>query len=139
MIYEIEQKYFGSQYLIESMIGTLTGYELEDILPFTKKLSSRGFSSSELREIFREMGFNTDNRFVPFKEDAKYPCVIRCSDGTKDHKWYPLAYYNGIIYVHWYGGSTIKTDDRQKFRRVYNKCFLLEHHLKITSMMQVWI
>lgn len=105
------------------LVGILTGLPVEEIIEAAPKGTLwRGPSFTCL---FRDLGFNTSQGFVPFDPDTEHPCLMRTTSFRKN-EWYAWAYFDRKVYA--------PTDSFtfDAWLRYYKR-------LKITSMLQVWI
>lgn len=127
--YEIEPVYHPG-YFFESQICSLTGLELEEVTKHTEKIKT--WRGRTYIDLFRELGFNTNPRFMKFDAETKYPCLMRTVQRSgKRTYWYGFVYHDSMVYVIGEGPLPIKMGLYQ-FTQAYP-------HLKITSMLQVWI
>ena len=126
MKYEIDYVRFPGKYF-ESEIAMLTGLTLEEILPVTSKI--KRWSGSAFVKIFQQLGYNCNPRFKKFEKDTEYPCMMRSHNRFhKEGYWYGFVYYDGIVYDLY--------QDQKITWAEWNECY---PHLRVTSMLQVWI
>lgn len=136
--YELEHVWWP-EHGHESMIGTLTGLPLEDILKVTSKMPE-AWSGQMYIKVLRKLGFNTNNRFVKFDPETPYPCIIRMkSHNPKDPNWYAAVYNDGTLY-----NQDQERDFEREMRHVLGKYFTKTWQvdniiLRVSSMLQVWI
>lgn len=124
--YEIEIVYFGDNFWFESAIGTLTGLPFDEIKPHTSKITR--WTGQSFVKVFRQLGFNTNTRWIKFERDSKYPCMMRCRKPGVKNNWYGFVYYDGYIYI-----------PGEKTGMSWNLWNRLYPNYKVTSMLQVWI
>lgn len=106
-------------------IAILTGLPLEEIAAASPNNNCWG--GQKFVEVFIKLGFNVNNRWNKFDENTEHPCLMRFKrTDIKELWWYQSVYYDG----HVFGGNSICT---LKYWRDHYP------HLKITSMLQVWI
>ena len=125
--YELELVDFGEKYYMESMIATLTGLDLEDILavrPHTER-----WRGGEIPQLIRDSGFNTNPRFTKFDRATEFPCLMRSHDRFKNSgNWYGFVYYDGMVggngYTEFVSWAQFNMDNP---------------NLRVTAMLQVWI
>lgn len=128
--YEIEAV-FHPLHFFESQICSLTGLELEEVLQHTKKIKT--WRSRTYIDLFRELGFNTNHRFIKFDPDTKYPCLMRTKEyGPEGKHWYGFVYYDHLVYMIGEDTEQVGAIGLNRFKAYYPQ-------LKITSMLQVWI
>lgn len=125
--YELELVNFGGKYYMESMIATLTGLDLEDILA-VRPYKDR-WIGGEIAQLIRDLGYNTNLRFTKFNRNTKYPCLMRTHDRFKKNgTWYSFVYYDGMVgcngYTEFVPWSQFNMDNP---------------NLRVTTMLQVWI
>lgn len=138
MKYEIEFVNLGFDKGMASLFCTLTGLDKEEILPLMKDR----LKGSDFKRIFRKLGFNTNDRFIKFDPETKYPVVLRLQGKQKGY-WYAFAYYDGQIYDPW-NNRILLLDADSEIRKLKGKYFIQKNWfygetLRITSMLQVWI
>lgn len=138
--YEINPVTFGANMHHETIIGILTGLELDEINIALKKLKiipayPYDFKSKDIwftkdyLNTFHELGFNTNERFRKFDPETVYPCIMRCKRVREENGyWYGWIYNNHWVYdTH---GSVWTFDEWiDQFKKEY----------RVTSMLQVWI
>jgi len=106
-------------------IAILTGLDIEEIEKVSPKKDCWGGQS--FVNVFRELGFNCNNRWVKFDPNTDLPCLIRFkSNVIKEPYWYLHVYYKNIVYM---GNSRLPFDQWIENNSNY----------RITSMLQVWI
>lgn len=136
MKYEIEAKCFPG-YPLETLVGTLTGLDYEDIKPRSEKIKRWG--GQTFVKLFRDLGYNVNPRFIAFDPETNYPCLMRCrSFDRKDPYWYGFGYYDNVIYDQ--DGDTYFTEE--VFKTIRGKSYFVTKSgakLRVTSMLQVWI
>lgn len=125
--YEIPECYFGRHMHHETIIGLLTGLQLDEICRASPTRSV--WYTSDYLQVFQKLGFNTNPRFKPFDPNTEYPCIMRCKRvGEIDGYWYGWIYYDGKVYDTmagiWNFDDWIET---------------YKTHYQVTSMLQVWI
>lgn len=127
MKYEIEYNYItGSGHA--SIFCTLTGLSEEEVAPHWKnRMKGQDFISG-----FQKLGFNTNNRFVKFDPDTKYPIVLRCKEQNQKGSWYALVYHEGKVWNPY-------NNDFVKMKSIKGKHYIPVYGIKVTSMLQVWI
>lgn len=123
--YEIEHVCFIGHF-IESEIAMLTGLNLDEILNVTKDIKI--WKGSKFIEVFRNLGYNCNNRFTKFDKDTQYPCLMRSHNRyKKENYWYGFVYYDDHVYDINLGKLTwAEWNDRYP-------------QLRVTTMLQVWI
>lgn len=133
MTYEIEHIFLGRNRSMTNLYCTLTGLEPEEVEPLIKqRMGGQMFIS-----IFRELGYNTNDRFIKFDRNTPYPIVLRCCNHEKG-VWFPFVYHQGIIFDVCYN-RFINIDDKNQVRCMNGKYFLIDYGMRVTSMLQVWI
>lgn len=107
-------------------IAILTGLPIEEISAASPSASSwRGI---QFIETFRKLGFNVNPRFIKFDRETPYPCLMRFKDlRDKERCWYAWVYYKTKVYTGM--GCWHRLDSLLE----------LNPHIKVTSMLQVWI
>lgn len=106
-------------------IAILTGLPLTEILAVSPDKDKWG--GQRFVEVFRKLGFNVNPRWNKFDEETEYPCLIRFRrTDIKEPWWYQSVYYDHQVFE---GNSICTFKDWQDYYP----------HLKITSMLQVWI
>ncbi len=123
MKYEIEPRFFEG-YHFESEISTLTGLELEEILPHTKDITR--WSGSTYVKLFRKLGFNCNPKFKKFDRETPYPCIMRTKKPKVKQFWYGFIYYDNKIYI-------------QEDVLTWEEWNAMYPNYRITSMLQVWV
>jgi len=124
--YEIDLVDFGDDHFIASLIGMLTGHELAEIIAARGGSTNARWKAKEIRETIANLGFNC-SRFKKFDKNTEYPCIMRSHDRTKKESgWYAAVYYDGIVYLPFAGLGW----------NHYNHDY---PHLRVTTMLQVWI
>lgn len=116
----------GGFWEIESQIATLTGLELDEIQAVTSKVTR--YNGQAFVNIFRQLGYSTNNRFIKFDKQTKYPCLMRTRKiGVKKY-WFGFVYYDDMVYI---PGNLYPLSWAQ-----WNNMY--PNH-RITSMLQVWV
>lgn len=138
MKYEIGFVNLGFDKGMAYLFCTLTGLEKEEVFPFIKDR----LKGSDFKRIFQKLGYNTNDRFISFDPETRYPVVLRLRGREKGY-WYAFVYSNGHIYDP-YNNKVFRLDDEFYVRKIKGKYFLTMswlygQPLRITSMMQVWI
>lgn len=120
----------------EAMFATLTGLSKAEIgTRWPAHLLKDSWPGRNFIEAARSLGFNCNPRFVPFKKDTPWPCVLRIqvpgSWGWGKGNWWALLYHQGkvmdVLTRDGWGGMPLK-----RFEKEYRMC-------RITSMLQVWM
>lgn len=125
--YEIELVYFGPGMHHETMVGLLTGLQLDEIKAACPKNDS--WYTRTYIEVFHKLGFSTNPRFKKFDPETQYPVIMRCKEvGKENGHWYGWIYYDGWVYSSY---CTVETFD--EWIEYYGKDY------RVTSMLQVWI
>lgn len=108
------------------IIAILTGLPIEEIEAVSPKRDA--WYGRDFIEIFRKLGFNVNPRYIKFRPETEYPCMMRFRDKTdKKVCWYSWVYYDDIVYCG--GGERWTLDDWIK----------ASPNCRVTSMLQVWI
>lgn len=134
MIYECD---FIYHYRLEthSLFCSLTGLDLMEIIDDPDiKDRMRG---SDFIKTFNKLGYNTNNRFIKFDQDTKYPIIMRCV-GDQKGVWFAFVYSNGKIFNP-SNNDIFDINDTNIIRKYKKSFFIKPYRLKITSMLQVWI
>jgi len=112
-----------------TLVGILTGLPKEDLIEAQKEVwrlnrrsLSKGWGGQSFIQLFRFLGFNTNNRFIKFDPDTDKPCIMRTTSFQKGY-WYGFIYHDGLV------NNEMALED-------WKKCY---KKLKITSMLQIWI
>jgi hypothetical protein len=126
MIYEIDYTRHHPENGHHEIIAILTGLPIEEIHAVAS--DKQVWHSRMYVQAFKQLGFNVNPRFVKWDHTTPYPCMMRFKRiDIKESYWHALAYNNGKVYP----GN--------------GEWWLLESftnanpHLRITSMLQVWI
>lgn len=131
-MYEIEEfSDFRKEYFFHSLFKTITGLPYEDIDPVLKQYLSKSgtLTGQRIIKVCRELGFNTNTRFIRFDKKTTYPAFLRLQIFNKSGSWAIAVYYNDRVYLPYCGGAYDSLHQ-----------FLEENRtLKPTSMLQVWI
>lgn len=136
MQYEFEVVNYGDPYWHESMLSTMTGLSFDEVSQAVKAIKKERWNGTDHIKALQSLGFNTNNRFVPFDKDTPYPCILRCHNGQKG-VWWIFYYCNGVVYNH--EGLSFLLDDRFNCVCRKGKYYFYHHGMKVTSMLQVWI
>lgn len=125
--YGLELVDFGEKYYMESMIATLTGLDLEDILAV--RAHQERWRGGEITQLITDLGYNTNPRFIKFDRNTEFPCLMRSHDRfIKSGNWYGFVYYDGMVgcngYTEFVPWSQFNMDNP---------------NLRVTTMLQVWI
>lgn len=131
MKYQVEFNYMGEDCSTEAIICCLTGLDPNDISHL--KIKER-FNGKWIIDVFRSLGYDTNNRFVKFDPKSEFPVIMRCV-GKKKGIWYALIYHDGIVWNP-YSNEFFNYDDHVYKGKIK---VLKPYNLKITSMLQVWI
>lgn len=124
--YELDANAYHPENSHYTLIKILTGLEFDDIA--SACLVAGSWRGSVFINVFRTLGFNVNPRFKKFDKDTQYPCLMRFKrTDVNESWWYVYAYYDGKVYL---GANVVYTLD--EFLKQYP-------HIKITSMLQVWI
>ncbi len=133
MRYEIEPVTVEGDWFY-SMVATLTGHEADVIQVHDMgKRNGKG-----MRDLFRALGFNCSERFIPFDPETQWPCVMRIPH-VGHSGWWCLVYFEERLYV--FSQKTGTTVYPAVFKHQFG-CYWLcwfGNAYRITSMMQVWI
>ncbi len=136
MIYEIEVVFYGDGLCNQSVISSLTGLDFEDSDMAVKEVKRLSWSGQTYVQVFRKLGFNTNQRFVKFDPETPYPCIMRCINHKKG-VWYLFLYHQGMVYdIH---GNSFHLNDPDEVAKVNGSYFLKWYGMKVSSMLQVWI
>lgn len=122
--FEIEHVY-DFDHSAEAIISMLTGLNLSEVCPH---VSTQRLTGSAFKNIIQKLGFNTNQRFIDFNPETKYPCIMRVLQKGYNNGWYAFVYYNQQVY---WGCSPIVMPFTE-FIELYSDC-------RVTSMLQVWI
>lgn len=125
--YELAEVNFGRDYHHETIIGILTGYNLEEILGVHK--NKKIWFTKDYFHVFHTLGFNTNARFQKFDPETKYPCIMRCKRVAEiNGYWFGWVYYD-----HWVWDTHGQIWDFDHWIDTH------KGHYRVTSMLQVWI
>lgn len=125
--YEIEPVCFGPNMHHESIVGLLTGLDLEEIKAVCPK-NDIWYTKTYL-EVFHKLGFSTNPRFKKFDPETQYPIIMRCKKvGEENGYWYGWVYNDYKVYES--SGAAFTFDQWIEFYATY---------YRVTSMLQVWI
>ncbi len=134
--YEIEVVCYGPDLLNQSVISSLTGLDFDEADQAVKSISLKSWSGKTYIEVFQNLGFNTNPRFVKFDPNTHYPCIMRCRNHVKGY-WYLFLYHDSIVYdIH---GNSFRLDDPYNVVKRNGSYFLTNYRMKVTSMLQVWV
>lgn len=134
--YEIEVVSYGDGLYNQSVISSLTGLDFEESDEAVKSVKRLCWSGQTYVQVFRKLGFNTNQRFIKFDPQTPYPCIMRCTNHKKG-VWYLFLYHQGMVYdIH---GNSFHITDTNEVSILNGSYFLKWYNMKVTSMLQVWI
>lgn len=128
--YEIEMvRSCGWDYW-ESMYATLTGlpkHEVWEKWPDSLRLAG-SWGGQDFVRAARALGFNCNVRWVKFDPETPWPCILRLQDTTLKSGWRSRLHHQGNVYH-------VDSGIIQPLEKFLFNC----QHLRITSMLQVWM